>query len=208
MLYGRIERGLFVYTGNMACVYFLNDGYVYAAFNGSAPNGWISLTEEAFITYTREMYADTLTWGVGKPLIQIANTNRYGIVMLTNNVTDDSPNKVATAHSVKLAYDIAVEAFNSVNASGNIGGYVFETLKYAKDSSSHGVFSEDGSTVTETVRNVNNSLLLAEKVTTFHEDGSITGDFTFYEPDGTTVKATYTTTTVFNGDGSITSTTV
>jgi hypothetical protein len=199
MVYGKIAKEQFNYNGDMSYIYFLNDGYVYAAFNASLPSGWASLTEVVFTQYTREMYADTLTWGVGKPLIQIANTTRYGLVVLADRVDDDNPAKVATAHAVKLAYDIAVAAYDARNATGLVGVAVFNSLAIAKDSTLVTVFNSDGS-ITE---RISPNATLAEKSTTFSKNGDITETTKFYNIETGEVKEQYTTTTVFNKDGSI-----
>lgn len=213
MVYGRIAKGEFIYAPDMTCVYFLNDGYVYTAFNKVLPGGWDELTELAFMQYTREMYADSLTWGVGKPLIQIANTERYGLVLMSSNVNDASPEKAATAHAVKLAYDIAIAAYNAQSATGSVGGAAFEALKQAKDSKILTTFNKDGS-IMERVTNANNDVLLAEKTTIFSraasdaDESSIGEIIIIYNVETGEISEQYHTTTVIHADGSASTITI
>ena len=91
--------------------YICEDGYSYAPFPEKICEGYEEIPEELFLEKTKDLYQEGTEWGVsGFPILQISNKDRYGVVMLSDKLGDNSKVKAPTADLLKLVLDIANEA--------------------------------------------------------------------------------------------------
>ena len=133
MFFGRIKKEKFIAKDGMVIIYYSKDGYVYVSFSEKLAEGFEYVTEEVFSEKTKELYQERPEWETaGKAITQIANENRYGIAILSDNIEDNSKLKVPTADQLKFVHDMTCETKEMVDEVKNAlqnGGQVVTGLK-------------------------------------------------------------------------------